>query len=32
MTFTFTNHACTKLMWDMASGPSATYVDGHTQP
>ena len=32
VTFTFTNHACTKLTWDMASGPSATYVDGHTQP
>ena len=32
VTFTFTNHACTKLTWDMASAPSATYVDGKTQP
>ena len=32
VTFTFTNHACTKLTWSMASGPSATYVDGKTQP
>jgi hypothetical protein len=32
VTFTFANHACTKLVWSMASGPSATYVDGHTQP
>jgi hypothetical protein len=32
VTFTFANHACTKLTWDMASAPSATYVDGKTQP
>jgi len=32
VTFTFTNHACTKLTWDMATSPSATYVDGKTGP
>jgi hypothetical protein len=32
VTFTFTNHACTKLTWDMATSPTATYVDGETQP
>jgi len=32
VTFSFLNHACTKLTWSMASMPSATYVDGKTQP
>ena len=32
VTFTFANRACTKLTWDMASAPSATYVNGETQP
>ena len=32
VTFTFSNRACTKLRWDMATGPSAIYVDGQTQP
>jgi hypothetical protein len=32
VTFSVLNHACTKLTWDMATSPSATYVDGKTQP